>query len=113
MSAIGRLRLAMVLLLSGCAMMPSPSNQATAAPAPSRVIVEVSPTPGLARAAGIAQAQNAVIASLPPGRARVVRRYATLPLLALEIDPALVEGLRRNAAVVEVSPDETRPPPDE
>jgi hypothetical protein len=113
MTAIWRLRLATVLLLSGCAMMPTPSNPATAASAHSRVIVEVSPAPGLPRAAGIAQAQDAVIASLPPGRAQVVRRYATLPLLALEIDPALIDGLRRNATVVKVSPDETRPPPDE
>ena len=81
-----------------------------AASIPARVIVEVRPAPGLPPAAGIAQAQDTVIASLPAG-ASVVRRYAALPLLALEIDPAQIDGLRRNPAVAKISADETRPAP--
>jgi hypothetical protein len=68
----------------------------------------VVPVAGLPMAQGIAAAQDSVIASLPPDRTVVTRRYAALPLLALQIDPALIDMLRRNAAVVKVSPDEER-----
>jgi hypothetical protein len=103
------------VLMEGCAMPappppapPAPAPAVAAAAAPIRVIAELRPAPGLKLRAAIARAQDEVIASLPPGQAHVVQRYATLPLLGLELDPGLIERLRQNPAVVRVSPDEQR-----
>ncbi len=103
------------LLLSGCAMPPRPSPPIVpaAAAAPVRVIAELKPVAGLPLRASISQAQDAVIAALPAGRATVVQRYTTLPLLSLEVDPALIDTIRQNPAVVRVSPDVERTPQNE
>jgi hypothetical protein len=109
--------LILLLLLLGCAM-PSPPPPAPTTPAPAaaavpvaapvRVIAELRPAAGLPRLAAITRVQDEVIASLPAGQARIVQRYTTLPLLALEVDPALVAALKQNPSVVSVSPDTHR-----
>jgi hypothetical protein len=112
MTPIRGLKFTLSFLLTGCAMTQTPTG-ATSASAATRVVVEVVPVAGLPPAQGIAQAQDIVIASLPPDRALVTRRYTALPLLALQIDPALIDTLRHNAAVAKVSPDEDRTLKDE
>ncbi len=88
---------------------PQPPPQpivGTPAPVRVQVIVELKLAPGLPHTAAIARAQDEVLATLPPGGASVTQRYATLPMLALELDPALVDTLKRNPRVIRVSPDE-------
>src|SRR5262245_53885875 len=59
-----------------------------------------------AREAAIARAQDAVLARLPQSHASVARRYATIPMLALEVDGAGLAALEAMAdAVVSVQPD--------
>ena len=45
------------------------------------------------RAGAIAQAQDAVISRLPLSHATLVRRYQSIPLLALEIDATALRAL--------------------
>ena len=74
-----------------------------------RVIVELHLPAGgepAAREAAIARAQDAVIARLPAPHASVIRRYASIPMLALEVDGTGLAALEAMAdAVVRVQPD--------
>jgi hypothetical protein len=97
----------LALLLGGCAMNAGP-KPAGAAVAPVRVLVQIAVAPDPASPTAIADAQSAVIAALPTSGVRVVRRYQSLPLLALEVDPALVPSLERIPHVTSVQPDQER-----
>jgi hypothetical protein len=103
MSSIRTILTVAALLLGGCAMDTGPRP---AAAAPVRVLVEIAVAPG----APVADAQAAVIAALPATGARVVRRYSTLPLLALEVDPAVLPSLLTIPQVTSVRPDRERSP---
>jgi len=74
-----------------------------------RVIVELRVPPGgepAAREAAITRAQDAVLARLPQSHAAVARRYASIPMLALEIDRTALGALEAMAdAVVSVKAD--------
>ena len=74
-----------------------------------RVLVELRVQAGGEAASGegaIAKAQDAVLARLPQGHAAVARRYASIPMLALEIDGVALAALEAMAdAVVSVRPD--------
>jgi hypothetical protein len=68
-----------------------------------RVIVELRVPPGgepAAREAAIARAQDAVLARLPQSHAAVARRYASIPMLALEIDRTALGALEAMADTV-------------
>jgi hypothetical protein len=52
------------------------------------------------RAAAIDRAQESVLARLPQSHASVVRRYASVPMLALEIDAAALQALEAMTDVV-------------
>ena len=52
------------------------------------------------RAAAIGRAQESVLARLPQSHASVVRRYASVPMLALEIDAAALQALEAMTDVV-------------
>ena len=52
------------------------------------------------RADAIGRAQDAVLARLPPTHASVVRRYESIPLLALEIDATALRTLEAMTDVV-------------
>ncbi len=52
------------------------------------------------RADAIVRAQDAVLARLPQPHASVVRRYASVPLLALEIDATALQALETMTDVV-------------
>jgi len=59
----------------------------------------------------IAHAQDAVVSRLPQSHATVVRRYASVPLLALEIDATALRALgAMTDVVVRVRPDTTTRP---
>ena len=58
------------------------------------------------RAEAIAQAQEAVMSRLPPSHATLVRRYLSIPLLALEIDATALRALETMPDIVAaVKPD--------
>jgi hypothetical protein len=59
---------------------------------PVRVLVELR-VDAAGDPAAIARAQDAVLARLPREHATVARRYASIPLLALEIDQAALPAL--------------------
>jgi hypothetical protein len=68
-----------------------------------RVLVEVRPP--------IARAQDQVLARLSGTDFRLVRRFETSPLLALEIGPSALAALRAMGdVVVRVTPDTVIPP---
>jgi len=52
------------------------------------------------RADAIGRAQDAVLSRLPYGHASVVRRYASIPMLALEIDATALRALETMPDVV-------------
>jgi hypothetical protein len=52
------------------------------------------------RASAIGRAQDAVLSRLPQSHASVVRRYASVPMLALEIDETALRALERMSDVV-------------
>jgi sulfur transfer complex TusBCD TusB component (DsrH family) len=52
------------------------------------------------RADAIVRAQDAVLARLPQTHASVVRRYSSIPLLALEIDATALSALKKMTDVV-------------
>ena len=52
------------------------------------------------REQAIHRAQDAVLARLPPSHASVVRRYTSIPLLALDIDAASLHALESMTDVV-------------
>lgn len=52
------------------------------------------------RADAIGRAQDAVLSRLPDGHAAVVRRYASIPMLALEIDAIALRALETMPDVV-------------
>jgi hypothetical protein len=52
------------------------------------------------RADAIGRAQDAVLSRLPDGHASVVRRYASIPMLALEIDAIALRALETMPDVV-------------
>jgi hypothetical protein len=59
----------------------------------------------------IGRAQDAVLARLPRAHATVVRRYASIPMLALEIDATALRALgAMTDVVVRVRPDTTARP---
>jgi hypothetical protein len=63
------------------------------------------------RADAIGHAQDAVLARLGPAHASVVRRYASVPMLALEIDATALRALETMAdVVVRVTLDRTMVP---
>lgn len=95
---------AAALLLAGCAS-DGGTHQAEAASV--RVLVELAIPAGAPPQTAISEAQTAVIAALPPGT-RVVRRYDTLPMLALEVSPAALPGLLQIPQVKAVQPDRER-----
>lgn len=68
-----------------------------------RVIVELRVPPGgepAAREVAIARAQDMVLARLPESHAAVARRYASIPMLALEIDRTALGELEAMADTV-------------
>jgi hypothetical protein len=62
------------------------------------------------RAEAIGRAQDAVLARLPQAHASVVRRYASIPMLALEVDPTALSILETMSDVAGVQLDRTVPP---
>ncbi len=65
------------------------------------VILQVPDTGDQAqRADVIGRAQDAVLARLPQSHASVVRRYASVPMLALEIDATALRALETMSDVV-------------
>jgi hypothetical protein len=52
------------------------------------------------RSAAIGRAQDSVLARLPQSNASLVRRYASVPMLALEIDAAALQALEAMTDVV-------------
>jgi hypothetical protein len=54
----------------------------------------------------IVRAQDAVLAHLPSTHAQVVRRYTSVPLLALEIDATALNALRTLPEVLAVKADQ-------
>jgi hypothetical protein len=94
------------LLLGGCATPGGPPPSAGAAPV--RVLVELAVAPAASPGTAISDAQAAVIAALPAHGAKVLRRYGALPLLALEVDPAVLPTLLRLPQVKAVRPDRDR-----
>jgi hypothetical protein len=76
----------------------------------SRVIVELRAEPRNDPAA-IGRAQRRVIDALPPGHALLVRRYESVPMLALEIDADALAVLERlGDTVVRVRADSVKAP---
>jgi hypothetical protein len=76
----------------------------------SRVLVELRVSAGKDPLA-IAAAQQRVLGALPPEHAKVARRYASVPLLALDVDAEglrILEGL--GDVVVRVSADHLKKP---
>jgi hypothetical protein len=86
-----------------------PEVRAMAGGGSTRVLVDV-----LARAAdaaAVSDAQNEVLRRLAGTNARLARRYATVPLLALEIDAAALARLEgMTGLVIRVRPDRIVPP---
>jgi hypothetical protein len=78
-----------------------------------RVLVELR-VPGALdashREASIQQAQNAVLSRLPGNHALLVRRYASVPLLALDIDATALSALRGIPEVLAVKADQVLHP---
>ena len=65
------------------------------------VMLQVPDTGGQTqRSAAIGLAQDAVLARLPEPHASLVRRYASVPMLALEIDATALLALERMSDVV-------------
>ncbi len=64
---------------------PSPGDPGVRREGETRIIVELR-LPGGADARAIAEAQHKVLARLGPAGVTVVRRYRSIPLLALEVD---------------------------
>ena len=67
------------------------------------MIVELRVPPGgepAAREVAIARAQDMVLARLPESHAAVARRYASIPMLALEIDRTALGALEAMADTV-------------
>ncbi len=65
------------------------------------VMLQVPETGGQSqRIAAIGRAQESVLARLPQSHASVVRRYASVPMLALEIDAAALQALEAMTDVV-------------
>jgi hypothetical protein len=65
-----------------------------------RVLVELR-VPRVGAAEGvIGRTQDAVLERLPPGHASVTRRYASVPLLALEIDAVALQALEAMGDIV-------------
>ena len=63
------------------------------------------------RADAISRAQDAVLSRLPRGHVSVLRRYTSVPLLALEIDATALGALETMTDIVAgVKPDLTRRP---
>ena len=63
------------------------------------------------RAQAISRAQDSVLARLPHSHASVVRRYTSVPMLALEIDATALHALETMTDVVaSVAPDSTVKP---
>ena len=63
------------------------------------------------RADAIGRAQDTVLSRLPPSHASVVRRYTSIPMLALEIDATALIALEGMAdVVVAVKSDRTMTP---
>ncbi len=78
-----------------------------------RVLVElqVGETVPEQRAEAIAQAQQAVMSRLPRSHATLVRRYLSVPLLALEIDATALRALETMPDIVAaVKPDRAMKP---
>ena len=96
-----------------------PEVRAAVAHGPARVLVELrlpAPSafdadPSSPRRAAIASARQIVLARLTGTSYRLVRQYATVPLLALEIGPDALDALGRMGDVVtRVRVDRVRPP---
>jgi hypothetical protein len=86
-----------------------PEVRATAGAGSTRVLVVLRAR--AADPAAVSDAQNEVLRRLAGTGARLVRRYATVPLLALEIDAAALarlEGMK--GLVIRVRPDRVAPP---
>ena len=75
-----------------------------------RVLVELridEPGDAVGREDSIARAQNAVLSRLPRSHSLLVRRYASIPLLALEIDATALRALQTMTDIVAaVKPDQ-------
>jgi hypothetical protein len=76
-----------------------------------RVLVELRAGDATDRVDAIAKTQDRVLVRLPANHAAVTRRYATIPMLALEIDRTALEALEMMGdVVIGVKPDLTAPP---
>jgi hypothetical protein len=95
-----------------------PDVRAAVAQPPARVLVELrlpgfstDTDPGAPRTPAISAARQVVLARLTGTSYRLVRQYATVPLLALEIGPDALEALEKMGDVVTlVRLDRPRPP---
>jgi hypothetical protein len=95
-----------------------PDVRAAVAQPPARVLVELrlpdlstDTDPGAPRTPAISAARQVVLARLAGTSYRLVRQYATVPLLALEIGPDALEALEKMGDVVTlVRLDRPRPP---
>lgn len=85
-----------------------PEVRARLGAGPTRVLVDLRVR--AADPAAISDAQNEVLRRLAGTGARLARRYATVPLLALEIDAAALTRLESmNGLVIRVRPDRIAP----
>jgi hypothetical protein len=69
-----------------------------------RVLVELrvdEPSDPRGREDSIGRAQNAVLSRLPHGHSLLVRRYTSVPLLALEIDAEALSALQTMMGIVD------------
>ena len=94
----------LALLLPGCTVASGIGPEEGAARRIS-VVIEVVPAADLPGPAGIARAQDQVIAAIPPDRGSVSHCYGSLPYLGVLIDPALLPVLLQLPAVAAIRPD--------
>jgi hypothetical protein len=60
--------------------------------------------------AAIHRAQSAVLAELEATGYRLLRRYETIPFLALEVSPQALDVLKQSSLVVRIEEDRAEPP---
>ena len=88
-----------------------PEVRAMAGGGSTRVLVDLRAR--AADSAAVSDAQDEVLRRLAGTGARLARRYATVPLLALEIDAAALVRLEgMSGLVIRVRPDRISPPPE-
>jgi hypothetical protein len=94
---------------------PAPGGTPLRAPIPDRVLVEFLIDAGTAdderegqRAARIALARQSLLDGLDPAQTRVARVFAALPLVVLEVSPAMRRALEASQRVLWLYADDGR-----